>query len=55
MAKMSDFSNHNIFAYMLASCANLNFHPVVSYDVRFFSEINVKYQLFHRATVLKEY
>ena len=28
MAKMSDFSNHNIFAYMLASCANLNFHPV---------------------------
>ena len=26
MAKMSDFSNHNIFAYMLASCANLNFH-----------------------------
>ena len=30
MAKMSDFSNHNIFAYMLASCANLNFHPVVT-------------------------
>ena len=29
MAKMSDFSNHNIFAYMLASCANLNFHPVL--------------------------
>ena len=28
MAKMSDFSNHNIFAYMLASCANLNFHAV---------------------------
>ena len=28
MAKMSDFSNHNIFAYMLASCANLNFHLV---------------------------
>ena len=28
MAKMSDFSNHNVFAYMLASCANLNFHPV---------------------------
>ena len=28
MAKISDFSNHNIFAYMLASCANLNFHPV---------------------------
>ena len=25
---MSDFSNHNIFAYMLATCANLNFHPV---------------------------
>ena len=30
MAKMSDFSNHNIFAYMLASCANLNFHPVLA-------------------------
>ena len=28
MAKMSDFSNHNVFAYMLASCANLNFYPV---------------------------
>ena len=30
VAKMSDFSNHNIFAYMLASCANLNFHPVAN-------------------------
>ena len=29
MAKMSDFSNHNIFAYIMASCANLNFHPVL--------------------------
>ena len=34
MAKMSDFSNHNIIAYILASCANLNLHPVYTYAWR---------------------
>ena len=37
MAKMSDFSNHNIFAYMLASRANLNFHPVVLFVATVFT------------------
>ena len=31
MAKICEFRNRNTFAYMLASCANLNFHPVLNF------------------------